>query len=255
MKKKYSFFVILALLLVGYVIVSLLITNSSLSTNSQYLFINDTVKWKYDKSWTTINDKELKNLNLENTLIYSNKEYQGNYELEYNNNWFIDNKLYDKEFMGFKGNKKFKFIEFTNINLSYTDLTVVNKVFEINNISKISSIDDIIYKNKIIIDLDNDSKNEIIYFVSNMDSEEHFDKYYSFLFLVYDDNVQVIQKSIITNLTSIAQLNNNQIYAIIDLDGSKKYEIIVSNEYFSRSKIKYTLYQLDNKTYKEVISS
>lgn len=255
MKKNYSFFIILALLLGGYIIFSLLITNSSLNTNAQYIFINDSVKWSYNSNWTNMEEQELSKLNLENCYVYNNKKYVGNYTLTYNQGWYVDNKLYNNEFMAYKGNKKFKYIEFTNNNLSYIDLSIVNKVLEDNDISKINNIDDIAYKNKIIIDLDNDNKNEMIYFISNMDSEVSADKYYSLLFLINDDSYQIIQKSIITNLTSIAQLNDNEIYAIIDLDGDNKYEIIVSKEYFSRSNSKYTLYQLEKNSYKELISN
>lgn len=81
---------------------------------------------------------------------------------------------------------------------------------------------------KINVDIDNDAKEETLYVVSNYDYINISDKMFSIVY-VYDDNKEYILEENYYTQDNIDEFIQLDISYILDLDGEKKYTIVVSS--------------------------
>lgn|SRR5574344_654705 len=245
--KKYIIIIVIISL---YLIFAIFGTDIIDSINNTYIYIGDNVRWKYSNNkWENIHVDG--KFNLKNYKIYNIQtgEMVGKYNLLYDDTWYYKtgNKYseYQDEMFAYKGNNKFKVIPYEMTEID--NRNIVKSCGITYNYNDISAY-------QIDIDYDNDGENEKIYVLSNMYSDN--DSQFFSVICTYDDNSYItLLKSIVTDSSILAKEQNN-IYAIIDLTGDNKYEIITSTAGYSLSTDDvYNLYELNNGKYEKIISN
>ena len=161
--------------------------------------------------------------------VYSNK-YLGKYNmLLVDDTWLIYN--LDKSdtnikylYIAAKGNKKYKFIDFSIQKLNENDevnLSKILKEYKINNYNELS------VNQKIEIDIDKDGENEFIYSVSNVNSSYDEDKKFSFTYILDDGKYTYLNTKVFDENQDYMDVYQSYVYFILEFD--KKYNIFTVN--------------------------
>lgn len=258
MMNKSKNIIIIAIVAVVYIAFSIFISNVFKDNNKYYIFIGNTAKWMYNKSWYNITDNMASEVDLSTLKVYdillgdyvdNNLTYAGNIKtIDEDGNY----NAIDDTYLLIKGNDKTKIVSYTYSDFTSEDdarTTQVLKDLNFNNYNEISS------KSKISIDLNNDGINDDIYAISNMYSEKEETTYFSVLYVYIGSKSQVLVKTTTTS-TDLLEKEQNDVYAIVDLLGDNKYELITSTSGFSLSgTTKYTMFKLKNGKYESLINS
>lgn len=245
---KKSLIIIISLVLI-YLIAFTIIFGSYDTFTNKYIYIDNNVSWKYsNKKWENVDIKNETILKGYNIYLPNTYELYGKYTLKYSeNNWYIKNKknfeLYGNTLFALKGKK----MKFYNFKIERTiDKTTIDKILKEINISNYKNLN---LQKKIIIDLDNDGNNEIIYALSNIYSSDIENIYFNVIAL-FKDNKYTIIKSIINPDNELSD-----IFAFVDVDGDSILELIIVDEGFSSSENIYTMYKYENNKFVKLISN
>ena len=216
------------------------------------IYIDNNVRWTYkNNQWTTKNYNRSAIIKLRNFKVYKPNtfEYFGKPNLKFQDNtWYIKEKgkfnQYGNYLIAFRGNG-IKLYDYKS-EYEIKDKQVINSILKEVNINGYNELN---LENKIVIDLDNDGREEVIYAISNAYSESIESIRFSVI-AVYRNGKYEIIKSLIDNENEVLD-----VFAIMDVDGDKKLEIIVVSEGFSDSGNTYALYALKNGKYNKLIET
>ena len=189
-------------------------------------------KWKFENGkWIDIKDN--KKFEWENFDVYIDDKLIGNYDLLYNDKWYIYDKnshlvKYDGRFLAISGNKNYKVIEFEEKNLNSSDENYIKAILRNKNIEY---PDEFNYAKKVELDVDNDNKLETIYTVSNAFVIDNSSKKFSFV-LIKDDEPQMLYEKYVEPDQKY-KLCVPKMNSVIDFNKDSKYEIIIECNYYS----------------------
>ena len=216
------------------------------------IYIDNNVRWTYkNKEWQTIKYNNNAIIKLRNFKVYlpNTFEYVGKPSLKFQDNqWYIKKKgkynSYGNYLIAYRGNGMKLY--------SYKAEYQINDKQAINNVlreANISSYNELNLENKVVIDLDNDGRDEVIYAISNAYSESNESIRFSII-AVYRNGKYEIIKSLIDNESEL--LN---VFTVMDVDGDKNLEIIIVSEGYSDSGNTYSMYALKNGKYNKLIET
>ena len=230
MKKNNRYYIILAILLIYFVFIFFvfILPNILKKETKTYLLIDSDAKWQYiNGKWSDIEDSKV--YNWQKFAIYENSGFKGNYYPLYNEKWhFYDNdenpiKIDKYHFLGIKSNKKYQVATFNTEDISETYQKYIKEVL---NKYKLSSTN---FTNAKVIkyDLDGDEQEEKIYSISNVFVEEFTEKIFNFIFVVKDDKITIVSKSI-DKYSNMLDNCQDMVSKIVDVDNDGNYELITS---------------------------
>lgn len=233
MKKRY---IIIFVLLAIYLILGLLLfTNKDIKNNNiEYLLIGNDIKLSlYNGKWDTIKD----NVFDTKFYIYDNNKYKGVYEIKYHNDkmYLFDDyrnsiKL-DGELIA-TSSKNIEVKEFEINGITNTNNYIIKEIEKENKL-KIENMEQFSINQKIVLDFDNDGKNEELYLLSNMFNMDVNQIEKALSYVLYVDNKK-IQKIINLAVNDNERFDSYSYYisGIIDYNNDKKYELIISKGMF-----------------------
>lgn len=259
MKKRKRYYVILIVLIVFTIGMYYAFGKENIAKgkDSTTIIVGDNTIWNYsDNQWLNItNNKTIESISWLDYNIYLDNKKFGQYYL-----WNDGNKWYMFDSNKKAINKDGKILAYrSNYNIQIKDFTSkpirnyyhVNKVLRDNQLSTSSRYT---VSEEITIDIDNDGKNEILYFVSNAFALDfNPDKVFSLVFMVKDNKIYNIYTDIDKNLGT----NGCKPYlsAVIDIDEDNTYELVVSCGKYSVSKPLDMLYKFNGTDFKILISN
>lgn len=252
--KKY---IIILVLFGGYLIFALFGTSLISNLTTKYLYIGNTARFQYTNgTWSNIQYKSSDSIYLKQYSVYSTStgSLTGKYDLEFNNDsWSYRNNNnyedYTEDMIAYKGSNKFSVIPFDKKQLSATNAKKI-----LTDLG-ISGYNELTLSYEIDIDYDNDGNTEPIYVLSNVFADGEATQYFSIICTYKDGKYDTLLKNVTSDDLLTSQIQND-IYAIIDLTGDKKYEIITSTDGFSESmETVYTIFGLTNNNYQKIISN
>ena len=230
MKKKYF---IVGIIIIVYIVIMILIFGSKSKDNkNQYMFIGNQTKWRLvNNEWLDISNLN-QIINDNKFYVYDESGYIGNYELNYvNNKWYIfDDNQNPINLNGelFAVNKK---IEVKNYEISAITESDIEKINKYNKKSylTIKDLDNLTTNQKIVVDLDSDNNDEILYFISNMFTSNQQDngKYFSYVLYLKNNRLYELKNTKKTQNNRFDSYNYS-ISKIIDYNSDGKYEIIIN---------------------------
>ena len=207
-------------------------------------------KWQLkDGKWSDIKDES--KYNWEKFDVYIDNQLLGNYDLLYNDKWYIfdENKKsikYDGKILAIRGNKKYEVIEFNEKDLNDDGKNALREVLSEYDIDYPKELT---YAKRVNLDIDGDSKEETIYTISNAFTyETELNKKFSTVFIL-DGKKKVLYFDYV-NVGDQYDLCVPKVNSIIDINKDLKYEIILECKYFSEMGVCGSLYELKNGAYK-----
>lgn len=218
--------------------------------NDYYIIFSNNI-WKNNSGrFVTISNKEKAFSKKYN--IYVNGEFFGKYNLgNYENNIYLfdDNNnsiKYSGEIFGTtKGDLTIYPLVEEQIELY--DLTNASRALKELNINEEISES---YLTKYLLDIDNDGIIENIYSLTNMFNEEKQGKGYSLIFLEDNNKINILISDVETNKNSFGKGYEYYINNIVDIDGDKTTDFIISRADYGSPDICYMLIQKQKKEYK-----
>lgn len=254
MNKKVSI-IIVGVLLVFFIIVLALFKNNANTddTNKKnekeysYLVINNESIWGYNDNWIKSNRWVINNTSLE---TYIDNVYSGFYTYKMGNVWNLfngDNYVsYDGLLIGFTKNLGI----LRNINRSDLNGNDLNNINSILNIGV--GIDDILYYDKVNIDLDNNGVIDSIVYVTNI-TDESLSNYFSLLYVVLNGDVLVLKNDKI-NDSNYYEVPIYKIKSVINIDNKNIDNIIIEKGFYSDvNKTGNIMYEYSNNKYTIVV--
>ncbi len=235
-------YLVLAVILFGW-------DNFTNKFQSLYIMLDSGDKWVLkDGHFKDVEDD--KEYNWKKFDVYVNNQLLGNYNLLYNNIWYLfddnrNSKSYGGSLIAIRGNKKYEVIDFQEEDLNEEDLKKVKNVLKSENIEYTYNLS---YKKKVTLDVDGDSKEETIYAISNVFTSEPNQKF-SIVF-IDNDGIEVLYKDV-KKPSKMYEMCMPKVKFIIDIDKDLKYEIITECTYFSVMGSCDSLYKIKNNSYKK----
>ena len=218
------------------------------------LLIGNNANWHYeDEKWEDVSN--IRDYNWDKFDLYEDSTYKGNYSALFNDTWhFYDDKntpinLESPNFLAIKTNRDYKIAEYLEKEISTDELKYVNEVLENYDINT----SDFTSSNVLTYDIDSDNKEEKIFTISNVFTENFTSKIFNFIFIVKDDKITVISHTVddIKNMYDNCKL---YIDKIIDLNNDGNYEIITGCGYYSNRDTCYEMYEKVGNKYQKVKS-
>jgi len=252
MKNKKTVIIIISIM-VTYLILSIVLfgwnnLKNKFQTINIMLSTGDKISLK-DGNWIDIKDE--KEYNWNKFDIYVENNFFGNYNLLYNDKWYIfDNNRnsikYDGRILGINGNIKYDVINFTEESFDNIGTNSLKKILDDNEIDYPKEFT---YAKKSTLDIDGDEKDETIYTVSNAFTyESGLNKKFSIVFIENND-IDILYEDYVSSKDQY-DLCVPKINSIIDINKDSKYEIILECNYFSVMGTCTSLYEPENGKYK-----
>lgn len=214
------------------------------------IMLSNGEKWQLkDGKWSNIEDNE--DYNWKKFDVYIDNQLFGEYDLLYNNKWYIFDSSrksikYNGKILAIRGNKKYQVIEFQEQDLDVNGEELLKNILDQHNIDYPQEFT---YAKKVTLDIDGDDKEENIYTVSNAFTyETDVNKKFSIIF-INGDNKQILYHKYV-DVGDQYDLCVPKINSIIDIDEDSNYEIIFECNYFSEMGSCGSLYELSDGTYK-----
>lgn len=262
MKKNYI--TLLAVLIIFGIVVFILVGIPELKKR-EALKKSTNIVIGYDTFWSY--DSENKWRNMDKKIVYGSKKFsvyidkkfKGNFDIDLiNDKWYYFNsenneESYQGELFAHNGSRNIKLVDYNSSLITVDDLKYLNDIFDNIDISAII-LNDLLIGQKVTIDIDNDSKNECIYSISNFYCEQcNKNKYFSTVFIVDNNNVTILDKSY--NENDYYEIPLYSLEYIIDIDENKNYELILSRTTAGNNKTYHELFIKNKEIYKKVVSS
>lgn len=246
--------IIIVVLLVYLGIMYLFIGKNNLKEQkaNEILLIHYNTKFKYNNyKWTKMTDNDYLDFNGKNYNVYQNQSFYGNYELSFNNKWYLFDKnrnsvSYDYEIFAHHGDKEIEFIPYDVVDIDSKDANNINKAISEIGIENYTGF---VEGKKIIVNYDGDYKEETFYIIKNETNE----KVFTIAFLFDNNKIKIIDYDILDKDQSIL-LKIYNFHSIIDIGTDEKYEVIISQSTFGEH-IPYCHYMLYNTGEVEIVTS
>ena len=241
MKKGTIIFILILVLYLGIMYFFVGKNNLKEQKANEILLIHYNTKFKYSNyKWTKIENSDYLEYNGKFYDVYQNQSFYGNYELSFNNKWYLFDKNrksidYDYEILAHHGDKKIEFIPYDVLDIDSDDTKNINKAIKEIGIENYNGF---IEGEKVVINYDGDFKDEIFYIISN----ETNDKVFTIAFLSDNNKIKIIDYDILDKEQSIL-LKIYKFHSIIDIGVDEKYEVIISQSTFGEH-IPYCHYML-----------
>lgn len=252
MKKGTIIFIIILVLYLGIMYIFVGKDNLKEKNANEILLIHYNTKFKYNNyKWSKIEDSKYLEYNSKKYSVYQEQKFFGNYELVFNNKWYLfdkDNNSvdFDYELFAYHGNKELEFIKYDVYPIDTNDTENINKAIkEIGLDGEYSFIEG----EKITINYDRDHRVEQLYIIRN----ENGDKVFTIVFLVDGKNIKIIDKDILDKEDSML-LKFYSFHSIIDIGLDENYEVIISQDTFGEH-IPYCHYMLYKGREVDVVTS
>ena len=259
MKKK-RYIVILVILII-YVLCIFLLGEKEDSfkykNDELTIIIGESTIWKNNEGkWQNITEESaIEELNwLEYNVYIDNKKLGKYYLWNDKEEWYIfdsNTKSVAKEgsLIAYQSNYTIKIKDFKSENIrNYYN---VQKILEENKLDKESQFT---IAEEINLDIDNDSNNETLYFISNaFPLDFNPSKIFSFVFMLKDGKIYQLYNSVENNT-----INNGckpYLSAVIDVDHDNNYELVITCAEYSVEKPTVMLYKLKDDEFKMLISN
>lgn len=194
------------------------------------LLIHYGTKFKYNNyKWTKMEEEDYLEYNGKFYDVYQEQSLYGNYELTFNNKWYLFDKNrnlvnYDYELFAHHGEKKLEFIPYNVINIDSGDSKVINEAIKLIGIEDYTGL---VEGEKVTINYDNDYRDETFYIIKN----ELNEKVFTIAFFVDGKDIKIIDYDLLDKEESI-MLKFYNFHSIIDIGLDKKYEVIISQSTF-----------------------
>ena len=167
--------------------------------------------------------------------IFDGQTYLGNYTLQYNDRWYLwdDNNnsiQYDDKILAYRGKESMKLKSLENVELNSGDNEIINSALKkigVNGYSNLSK------SKKYQLDLDGDNNYEYVYEISNLDSFNEPDKYFSVVFIYNGKDIDIIKNSVGKEEESL-QLARFSLEYNISFGSDNYNHIIIQTIYFSK---------------------
>lgn len=177
-----------------------------------------------------INDYKFNKFN-----VYSGNSFLGKFKILNSNTLILYDDYYNKvnysdTIFAYNSNFDVSVVDLIETEKNEKDDLVIDSVLDK---VKISNYNDLNLFQKVSWDFDNDGVIENLYCISNFYTYEDFPKLFSIVFIEKNNKIDIIKSNIIDNI----DLNVEESYTIakvIDLRSDGKYELLLSNDYFSR---------------------
>lgn len=231
MKKGFIIFIVILVFYLG--AMYLLFGKSAIEEKkaNEVLIIRNNTKFHYNNhKWYKIEEDDYLKFDGKNYDVYQEKSFFGNYELMFNNKWYLfdkdENSIdYDDEIFAYSGKKDLKFIDFKKSNLDSKDVNYINKALEKIEVKNYKGYFE---GEKISMNIDKDNKEEIVYIVNG----SYDSKVFTLCFLVDNKDILIIDSDILAKEDSIL-LKIYDFHSIIDIGNDGKYEVIISQDTYS----------------------
>lgn len=249
-KRKYM---ILGVVLIIYVVlmISLLYFFNGKKEETIYYVISPNTTLRYiDEKFESVNNILLENKNFN---LYMNQEYIENYELrKFKNVWYYvedtgaNHRISDEFFA--TTNANLNVLSFEKEELNEDDiLSIATILYDLNIVDE----REMTFGEKVVLDIDNDQMQEIIYTVNYSYKKDGKQEKMNLLLLNDNEKISIIdQKKLDKNVVmyDCFRIINN----IIDINPDQKYEIVSSCTYFDQIGTCHEIYQLKNGKYKKI---
>lgn len=260
MKNNKKYFIVFSLLIVYVVVMFILVGNGYLKNKKEqrYIIIDQFARWKkLNGKWEQFRLTDTDYFLWKQFDIYDGQEYLGNYSLQYNKRWYVWDKNrnsidYEEQVFAYRGNRDIKMRQFSSEELNDSDYVIVNNVLKD---LKIEDYNELSTSKKYEYDIDSDMTNETFYEISNLNSLNEPNSYFSVLFMKKGNKTIIIEKSI-GNKKSSLQLGENSLVYIINLDEEKSDSIITRIIYFSKpEETTYKMYDYNENKFSLIIKN
>jgi len=204
--------------------------NEPLEKKGQYISINNISNILFDNG----NFKKVNANNLNNNQVnaYINGNYIGTYYLKKGRIW----NLFDEndKYINYDGKL---LVNSTNLNMIVRNIEKVNITdnelqYLESLLDKDIKLDELMYNEMVIVDLDNNGYKDKIVYVSNLDSNEERDLYYNVIFMEMNG-----QKSVILNRKiEIEDYYLEPVYSIeyvLNINNTQNDSVVFERSYFS----------------------
>lgn len=252
MKNKKNI-IIIVIIIVAYLAIAVILfgwENFINKFQGMSIMLSTGEKWQLkDGEWSDIESG--KDYNWKKFDVYVDHQLFGNYDLLYNNKWYIfdenrDSMKYSGRILAVRGNKKYEVVDFNEDNFDTTGDNLLRSILEEK---KADYPKELTYAKKVTLDIDGDHAEETIYTVSNAFTyETDVNKKFSLIFMS-DSKMQVLYQSYV-NIGDQYDLCVPKLNSIIDINKDSRYELIFECNYFSELGSCSMLYELKDGTYK-----
>ena len=215
--------------------------NISEQNANEILLIHYNTKFQYNNyKWQKIGNDNYTEYEGKKYNVYNNGKFFGNYELMFNKKWYMfdDNNnsvKFDFELFAHYGKKELKFINYEVSYFEKKDIEVINKAIKLIGIEDYK---DFYEGEKLVINYDDDMRDETIYIVKGNTGE----KVFTLTFLADKKEIKVIDSDVLDVDNEII-LKVYRFHSIIDIGNDNEYEIIIAQDTFGEH-IPYCHYML-----------
>ena len=258
MRKKSTYIVLIAILLVFFVIMFLIFGVKTLREEKRktILLVGDHTVWSYaNQKWKNIvSDASIQELNWDVYSIYLNREKFGDYYLWHDDQWYAFDEhknavLLEGDFLAYSSNYDISVANFTEEEIA--DTTYISSVLQEHDLSVSSKFTS---SYQIRFDFDSDGEEETFYLISNafpMDFEP--EAIFSIVFMVKNQTIYPIYTDVSKNLS----FNGCKPFftSFLDVNTDSTYELVLSCGRYSVAEQIDMLYQFDGEAFKIVISN
>lgn len=250
--KKFEIFIIFSLIFFSVILFAIyLIYNLYLETKSYTLILKpygvlECKKWKCKEVFNDFNKYNNKEYN-----IFIDGEYKGINLLFYNslNKRFTvfdkqNNNLYKTgNLFAYAGKAKITGVNYKEEDLSDSEIKTIKNKEKLN-----FDLIDALYRQKIILDFDNDGEDEVIYqFSSGVDAPEapiFFD------YVFYEDNERLYEVvGVSSEKESFENIGYSSVVSVLDIFDDGKLEIVIRNSKSIRGNVCNVIYRLKGKKF------
>ena len=219
-----------------------------------------------DDNWKYVASNRLSNFEWNKFDIYAGNEYIGNYNIQYNNIWYI----FDDNYNSVNYNNMLFMIRDTNSYLYDFERKEINDddlVDVKKNLDKLKIVyeDGKIGGYKIYIDIDDDGVNEVLFNIGDISDDtisddgtiinDNYGNIYSLIYLVKDDKIYFLEKSI-QNQEDYYTMPYYDIAYIAKIGNNNNYKFIIYKSYFGSEDINcYSVYEFKNNKIKTLLKA
>lgn len=258
MKNKKKLIVVILLLILLVITMVLIITGKN--TNSYIILDNNKAIEFKNGVFDYVRDEKYSESFYR---VFNQNTYLGNYkiytidsttnDIYFSNSGSDDMFIFEEPLMALSTNVDF--IEFDFLEFTDSDFEMFLEISSNNDINQKGDLYD---TSKVVIDFDNDGKDEFLYTVTyeytSDDIFEISEKNYSIMYYVDDDNyIKILAESNPYYEGDSIIFPNYMIRSIIDINNDEKYELIVMNRKYDKTE--YEIYNFVNNSYELVFAT
>ena len=255
-KRKYYIIIILLIIYLAAMVIFIVYPSSVTSSRRVYIMVDNVAKWKFEgKSWEDISSDESNLYNWQKFDLYRRNQYFGNYYLLYNDRWLVyddDRNPVQKSgsnLLAVRSNQDFKVATYTTTDIPTEQMQYVEQVLTDHNIDPDTEL---VTKEMITYDIDNDGQEESIITISNLFETTYApSRIFSFIFTVKDGKIALVS-SMVDTLDHKNEHCSAYVHSLVDTDNNGKYEIITGCGYYNSNRNCVEMYENKNDQYQKI---